>query len=786
MSVLEEAYGGDVLIPDTPPPQKGDNDETEYDLIKDVKATKQKGEEDVPIDPKAKGSLYVGALLDALEIQSHPPPMPTNITLTTNAAPTNISTLVPTLDLYNDLHSEIESSKWIVIGHTLKKAWLQDPLETLRVIWNARSIHLGKGEKEHFYKCIGWLCTEAGLKGKATVLANLGWVVDRTIRKPKKEEKKGGAKEDEKEVETPEENNGEKKEEKDNDPVMSHGYWKDLSNLVVLGARQAFYISQAIHSVLNTPKAANTKEKESAKEVEDEVPPEKKKELKKETRHKTERARHDAFIQIFKKDPFYRLLHLTVARIFALQLIADKALLDSGDKDKQRKITFAAKWAPSLEGFHDRHSFLASTIAECLFPPEHPLVADNYSDREGFLKLAREHYRRLYLSPLRAHLRIVERDITANKYSNIDYNRVPSLAMNRYRKLFSKKDQLRFKSFLARVALGKATVSGGVLAPASLVRAAVNLNTYSNGMDISEWEVESQVNEGQWQSLLKSIQERGTLTSAIAVVDVSGSMLGPNFLDGTVPMDASIGLGLLLAELAEEPFKNLMITFSATPSIVRIEPPAGGSPWGLCQKVAHIQSMDWGYNTNFAAVFEDLLLPMAIKNQIPPEAMIKKIFVFSDMQFDFANSGGKWETTHDRLKRKYAEAGYELPELVYWNLAGSRNNTGKAVTAEKPGCMIMSGGGAGTMKAFLEMGGGGDLDEEEEVEEEAVVTMEEDKDDEELIVLEEEPEGGDKRKREDEVETGTKMMTKKRKINPLQAMRKMLAHEAYAGLRVVG
>lgn len=57
--------------------------------------------------------------------------------------------------------------------------------------------------------------------------------------------------------------------------------------------------------------------------------------------------------------------------------------------------------------------------------------------------------------------------------------------------------------------------------------------------------------------------------------------------------------------------------------------------------------------------------------------MVKRLFVFSDMQFDqslTSNSGGDslpgWETTHDRVVKEFKAAGYEVPEIVYWNLQG--------------------------------------------------------------------------------------------------------------------
>jgi hypothetical protein len=57
--------------------------------------------------------------------------------------------------------------------------------------------------------------------------------------------------------------------------------------------------------------------------------------------------------------------------------------------------------------------------------------------------------------------------------------------------------------------------------------------------------------------------------------------------------------------------------------------------------------------------------------------MVKRLFVFSDMQFDESltrnlddGDASEWETTHDRVVKEFKAAGYEVPEIVYWNLQG--------------------------------------------------------------------------------------------------------------------
>jgi hypothetical protein len=71
-------------------------------------------------------------------------------TLTANRAPAYRSTLNATLDAFQAMNAHAYGTD--NIDHNLKKSWEEDPELTLRIIWNLRSIHDGKSEKEAFYR----------------------------------------------------------------------------------------------------------------------------------------------------------------------------------------------------------------------------------------------------------------------------------------------------------------------------------------------------------------------------------------------------------------------------------------------------------------------------------------------------------------------------------------------------------------------------------------------------------------------------------------------------------
>lgn len=75
----------------------------------------------------------------------------TRHTYTANAAPAYSSTDSATLDAFSSISSH---SKWGDMESYLENAWKEDSNLTLRIIWNLRSIHDGKGEKESFYRLV--------------------------------------------------------------------------------------------------------------------------------------------------------------------------------------------------------------------------------------------------------------------------------------------------------------------------------------------------------------------------------------------------------------------------------------------------------------------------------------------------------------------------------------------------------------------------------------------------------------------------------------------------------
>ena len=127
----------------------------------------------------------------------------------------------------------------------------------------------------------------------------------------------------------------------------------------------------------------------------------------------------------------------------------------------------------------------------------------------------------------------------------------------------------------------------------------------------------------QWLRLeVEDTKASGKLPSALAVCDVSGSMLGE-------PMEA-VALSLLLSDVAEEPWRNRICTFSRAPKFVTVP---SATTDNLAERAYDVERLQWDMNTDFQLVFDELL-SFAQRNDLKADDMLKTIFVFSDMEFD--------------------------------------------------------------------------------------------------------------------------------------------------------
>ena len=286
-----------------------------------------------------------------------------------------------------------------------------------------------------------------------------------------------------------------------------------------------------------------------------------------------------------------------------------------------------------------------------------------------YFNMTHKQYRKT-LSILRERIKVLERLMSANRWDEIEFDKIPSKAGLVYRNAFARRDMIKAK--YEKFAKSTETkVNAKTLYPYEVVGKAATLMRGGRGYWYSspqvDWDnTERLMINKYWDNLADYF--KGASLDAMAIVDTSGSMYGQ-------PLDVAISLGMYCAEKAKGPFHGNYISFSRNARLIEIE------GVDFCDKVYRIYQKNLCENTNLESAF-NLVLDTAIKHHLKQNDLPKNLIIISDMEIDSAQGYGYvWsrnnsnvKTTMDVIRRSWECAGYEMPNLIYWNV-NARHNT---------------------------------------------------------------------------------------------------------------
>lgn len=282
------------------------------------------------------------------------------------------------------------------------------------------------------------------------------------------------------------------------------------------------------------------------------------------------------------------------------------------------------------------------------------------------------------LSDLRRKINIVERHICSKEWNNIEFEKLPSYAMKRYKNVFLKHCPDAYRAYLDSLIKGEKKVNAKTLYPYDIIKEIVGYNGRTQyGLD---QETKDLMNE-MWKALPDYLE--GSEENILVVADTSASMWG-------TPYHSAIALAIYTAQRNKGMFHNHFITFSESPRLVQIKHERLEH---ICNSIKDIYS-----NTNVEKVFK-LILNTAVNNNLPQEEMPSRIVIVSDMQFDFMTSGNTSLPMFVNIKKQYEAAGYKLPGLVFWNVAAETNNF--PMKTDERGIQMVSGHSPAIFKDLL-------------------------------------------------------------------------------------
>ena len=281
-----------------------------------------------------------------------------------------------------------------------------------------------------------------------------------------------------------------------------------------------------------------------------------------------------------------------------------------------------------------------------------------------------------YRKHLVKYTNVVESKMCKKQWSEIEYSHVPSVAMNKYNKAWYRNDEERFKQYIEDVKSGKKTINASVIFPHDIIKDALGIGGWSVSINSL-----NPAKIAQWNALPNYLGD--SINSILPVCDTSGSMYG----FGGLPAQVCLSLGLYISERNKGVFQNAFITFSDNPKMQYLQ-------GDINDRLSQLAHADWGGSTNLSRVFE-IILDKALSNGLSEEVMPKTILIISDMEF---NSCGRM-TNYENIKSRYRQAGYQLPNVVFWNVNGRVGNC--PVTVNDYGVAMVSGYSPSIMKSIL-------------------------------------------------------------------------------------
>lgn len=357
-----------------------------------------------------------------------------------------------------------------------------------------------------------------------------------------------------------------------------------------------------------------------------------------------------------------------------IKLFGDQLTEDMRNLKLNKPISLLAKWMPSCNASSRKTRKMGTDIALKL----------GISERK---------YRKM-LSALRKYLDVVEVKMAAGQWDQIDYSKVSSRANLIYNSAFLRHDEERRRKYLESLQKGETKINAGVLFPHDIVHKYCNQNYWS--ISIKNYDTAL---EEMWKALPDYVNGAG---NTICVADGSSSMCTSVGGTNVIAIEVANALAIYFSERSSGQFKDNYITFSENPQLVNFS-----NAKSLREKIEIAFRHSEVANTNIEAVF-DLILQTAINKNMTQDELPQNILILSDMEFDGCvgcNGSNRWNLNRPTkrlfkvFEERYAEHGYKLPRLVFWNIC-SRTGT-IPVKENELGVALVSGFSPAVVKMVL-------------------------------------------------------------------------------------
>lgn len=270
-----------------------------------------------------------------------------------------------------------------------------------------------------------------------------------------------------------------------------------------------------------------------------------------------------------------------------------------------------------------------------------------------YFNISHKRYRKA-LSLLRERINVVERLISAGKWDEIEFDKIPSGAGLKYKNAFARHDVERMAAGLQTyadfISNDDAKVNAKTLYPYNLVHQARNC---FSSLDAKAIEV-------FWKNLKDYFN--GKSCNMLTVCDTSGSMTWSS-RNAVAPIDIAVSIAIYTAERLNGPFKDSFVSFSRNPRLITLD-----REKNFVDNVKRIVRLNECANTDLVKTFR-FLKDIALRSKA--EDIPEVITVISDMQIDegsYFRNNNELLTEMEKMRMEWTNAGLKFPKMIYWNV----------------------------------------------------------------------------------------------------------------------
>jgi hypothetical protein len=334
------------------------------------------------------------------------------------------------------------------------------------------------------------------------------------------------------------------------------------------------------------------------------------------------------------------------------------------DKDQEKikqyiqdnvELSLVAKWMPRKSRDNHKYGWLFNKLADNMHSHYFKTIYKNkgkidYKKLKKAINKSEMEYRKT-LSFVNKHLNVIETFQTSNQTSKIDFNKVPSKALQLYHNSFLNSNNVSIEknkcreNYISYLKSNSHMYSNCYLY--EIVKKIVKLKLWTK----PNTNIDKQFAVKLWNSR----KLRFTHMNNIALLDMSCSM-------NSIPLYNCIALGIFIAEHNTGEFHNKLMLFGNKPSWVSFD-----ESMDICDKVRHIIENTNNVNSDLYSVF-DILINI-IKSHSLSKEKLKSVTttILSDMQID-QNVNLKHHCLKNVIESMFLSANIDKPQLVFWNL----------------------------------------------------------------------------------------------------------------------